>query len=73
MKNLYIFLFLQCCFCSNNILAQHAFGEIQGIVTDAQTSEALPFAEVIIEENGEIIEVQTDFDGYFAVNGLLLV
>ncbi|MGB1242753.1 MAG: carboxypeptidase-like regulatory domain-containing protein [Chitinophagales bacterium] len=70
MKNLYAHLFIHFFFASNLAFAQYPFGEINGFVRAANTGEMLSFVEVIIEGNGEIIEIETDFDGYFAVNGL---
>ncbi len=69
MKNLYLLLFLQCCFVSN-IYAQYPFGEINGTVTDAESGETIPFVNLTIEGNGTIVETITDFSGSYSVKGL---
>lgn len=46
-----------------NCLAQDA--TVKGTVTDAETSEPLPFVNVSLDINGEIKGAQTDFDGNF--------
>jgi hypothetical protein len=52
---------------SAGLFAQSA-GTLNGKVTDASTGEPIPFANVSIEENGNIITGgMTDFDGNFSI------
>ncbi|MGB1242857.1 MAG: carboxypeptidase regulatory-like domain-containing protein, partial [Chitinophagales bacterium] len=64
---LYLFLFLQC-LTPFNIHAQT--GEIQGKVTDAETGETMPFVNVSININGNLIGTSTDFDGIYSLNSV---
>lgn len=45
-------------------------GEIQGKVTDSQTGEALPFANVSIDIEGKLVGAVTDFDGIYSIPSL---
>ncbi|MGB0929698.1 MAG: carboxypeptidase regulatory-like domain-containing protein [Chitinophagales bacterium] len=45
-------------------------GEIQGAVTDAETGETMPFVNVSINVNGNLIGTSTDFDGIYSLNSL---
>ncbi len=46
-------------------------GEISGKVTDAETQETLPFANVALKRNGIMLHgVATDLDGFYTFNGL---
>lgn len=47
-------------------LAQQS-GEIQGKVTDNDTGEPIPFANVSITVNGTLQGAQTDFDGFYSI------
>lgn len=52
---------------SAGVYAQSA-GTLSGKVTDAATGEPIPFANVTIEENGNIVTGgMTDFDGNFSI------
>ncbi|HPL04230.1 MAG TPA: carboxypeptidase regulatory-like domain-containing protein [Bacteroidales bacterium] len=52
---------------SAGVYAQSA-GTLSGRVTDAATGEPIPFANVTIEENGNIVTGgMTDFDGNFSI------
>jgi len=42
-------------------------GEIQGKVTDSDSGEGLPFANVTIKVAGALVGAQTDFDGYYSI------
>lgn len=42
-------------------------GEIQGKVTDSDSGEGLPFANVTIKVSGTLTGAQTDFDGYYSI------
>ncbi len=42
-------------------------GEIQGKVTDTDSGEGLPFANVAIKVGGVTTGAQTDFDGYYSI------
>ena len=42
-------------------------GEIQGKVSDADSGEGLPFANVTIKIAGSVTGAQTDFDGYYSI------
>ncbi|MGB1242856.1 MAG: carboxypeptidase-like regulatory domain-containing protein [Chitinophagales bacterium] len=45
-------------------------GEIQGKVTNAKTGETMPFVNVSIDVNGNLINTTTDFDGIYSLNSL---
>ncbi len=72
MKKLlfYIFCFVIQIYLSLNIFGHPptAYGEIQGKVTDADTGEALPFANVSIEIAGKTMGTTTDFDGIYSLS-----
>lgn len=42
-------------------------GELQGKVTDADTGEGIPFANVAMTINGSLQGAQTDFDGFYSI------
>lgn len=45
---------------------------VKGKVTDAETREAIPFANIILEQNGKIINGATsDFDGNYVIKPLM--
>ena len=47
----------------------YAQGTLNGTITDASTGEPIPFANVTIEENGNVVTVgMTDFDGNYSIN-----
>ena len=69
MKPTFRFFFLLLLFCLS-IVAQAQTGEIQGIVTDAQTGYPIAFAHVTIKSNSFLIETQTDSGGYYAIKGI---
>lgn len=58
------------------IIVQFAFGQsgsIQGVVIDNETNEPLMFATVAIIQNGKLIRgVQTDFDGKYQFDSLIV-
>lgn len=62
-KVLYFIAFL----ALSTSLALAQSGEIQGKVTDAKTSEGVPFANVAVEINGTLRGAQTDFDGFYSI------
>ncbi len=45
-------------------------GEIQGKVTDADTGEGIPFANVSLSVNGTLVGAQTDFEGFYTIKPL---
>mgnify|MGYP001458405192 FL=1 len=54
-------------FISAGLFAQSA-GTLNGKVTDAATGEPVPFANVSVEENGNVVTGgMTDFDGNFSI------
>jgi len=53
------FIFYTCAYAQS--------GEIQGKVSDADTGEGLPFANVTIKVAGTTVGGQTDFDGYYSI------
>lgn len=55
---------------SIGLFAQSTFGEIKGKVFDKDTKEPLPFANVYVKSNGDIVGAQTDFDGKFTLKPL---
>ena len=45
--------------------------DIHGLVTDAKTGELLPFVNIVIEKDNEMITgTHTNFDGYYQLSGL---
>ncbi len=54
--------------CAFSILAQSGQGSIQGVITDDETGEPIPFANVALK-NGEsiIMGATTDFDGKYTL------
>ncbi len=69
MKKIYLLLFLQLCF-SSSISAQESFGSISGIVTDAETGEAIPFVNVSLDVGGNTVGTATDFDGVYEIDSI---
>lgn len=68
MKNIYLFVILQCCILSS-LYAQT--GEIQGKVTDAETGETMPFVNVVINKADiPLVGTSTDFDGIYSLNSV---
>ena len=63
------FLFL-IMFLFSPILAFAQTGEIQGKVTDGDTGEPIPFANVSLTVNGTLQGAQTDFDGVYSIKPL---
>jgi len=50
---------------------QAGFGSVQGVVTDGQSGDPLPFAVVVVFQNGiQKGNAQTDFDGKFQISSL---
>lgn len=47
------------------IQAQTDFGDIQGKVTDAETGETVPFVDVRINVDGNLVGTTTDFEGVY--------
>jgi uncharacterized protein YfaS (alpha-2-macroglobulin family) len=46
----------------------YAQGTLNGSITDAATGEPIPFANVTIEENNNIVTGgTTDFDGHYSI------
>lgn len=65
MKNILLFLML---FLTVQTFAQPT---VRGSVTDDETGELLPFANVVIYKNGELLTgAQTDFDGNFEMKNI---
>lgn len=53
-------------FASGSLFAQN--GAIKGKILDAETGEAIPFANIVVEQNGnQIGGGVSDFDGYYTV------
>ncbi|MGB1204540.1 MAG: TonB-dependent receptor domain-containing protein [Chitinophagales bacterium] len=61
------FILLIFTFLLSSTAAFAQMGEIQGKVTDSQTGEAVPFANVAITINGTLAGAQTDFDGFYSI------
>lgn len=61
-----LLLFFLPLLCASFAHAQ--IGEIQGKVTDAETGEALPFANVSIDISGTLVGTTTDFDGVYSIS-----
>ena len=56
-------------FTSSSIFAQS--GSLEGKITDKNTGETVPFANVVAERNGnQIAGVTTDFDGNYTIKPL---
>ena len=67
-RNLYLLLLLW--LWAGSLAAQTTTGEIKGRVTDAETGEELPFANVqLLQGNTQVDGVQTDLDGYYKFSG----
>lgn len=61
-----IFFILAVAIISTNVFAQS--GTLQGKVVDASNGEAIAFANVSIESNGQVVTGgMTDFDGKFVI------
>lgn len=52
---------------SIGLFAQSTFGEIKGKVFDKETNEPVPFANVYVMANGNMVGAQTDFDGKYTL------
>lgn len=68
MKQFYLFIvgFLV---MSSSALAQP--GSLKGKITDKNTGEPVPFANVVAEKNGNLVSgVTTDFDGNYTIKPL---
>ncbi|HRI27015.1 MAG TPA: carboxypeptidase-like regulatory domain-containing protein [Chitinophagales bacterium] len=65
----FLFLFAFLLIGSVAAIAQQS-GEIQGKVTDKDTGEPIPFANVSLVVNGTMQGAQTDFDGFYSVKPL---
>jgi outer membrane receptor protein involved in Fe transport len=67
MRKIYLLIFL----LSSLVITtygQMGSGELRGKVTDNSTKEGVPFAVVVMEQNGiQIASVQTDFDGNYSI------
>lgn len=48
----------------------NGLGDIQGVITDANTGEPLPFVSVMASGNNTQLGTQTDFDGYYSIRPL---
>lgn len=47
-------------------------GSLEGIISDSETGELLPFATVVLSQNGkQVCGTTTDFDGVYRFNSLL--
>ncbi len=55
---------------SFGLFAQSTFGEIKGKVFDKETEEPVPFANVYVMANGNMVGAQTDFNGKFTLKPL---
>jgi len=65
------FLFLLAFFLFGSVLAfAQQSGEIQGKVTDKDTGEPIPFANVSLVVNGTMQGAQSDFDGFYSIKPL---
>ncbi len=53
------------------LLANAQSGEIQGKIIDEQTGEAIPFANIVVQQDGsQIMGGLTDFDGFYSLKPL---
>ena len=69
MFNKLQFLIVSLIFISSSILAQS--GSLEGKITDKNTGETVPFANVVAERNGnQVAGVTTDFDGNYTIKPL---
>ncbi len=67
MKNLLPLLILLL-IIAGNTRAQNSFGEIRGQVNDSTTRQPVPFANVVVLNDGRVITgATTDLDGYFSI------
>jgi outer membrane receptor protein involved in Fe transport len=58
-------------FSISNMYAQTGTSELRGKVTDPATKEPIPFAAVIVEQNGvQVAGTKTDFDGNYSIKPL---
>lgn len=65
------FLFLLAFFfISSGLAFAQQSGEIQGKVTDKDTGEPIPFANVSLVVNGTMQGAQSDFDGFYSIKPL---
>tara|TARA_A100001388_G_scaffold277506_1_gene269049 strand:- start:1377 stop:5039 length:3663 start_codon:yes stop_codon:yes gene_type:complete len=69
MFNKLYLLLLSLIFISSSVFAQS--GSLEGKITDKNTGETVPFANVVAERNGnQIAGVTTDFDGNYTIKPL---
>lgn len=52
-------------FALQSTIIHAQIGEIQGVVTDAETGETIPFVNVAIDIGGNLVGATTDFDGIY--------
>lgn len=59
-------------FASISLMAQQRPGSLRGTVTDAQSGESIPVANIIVLDNSgaHVAGTSTDFDGKYAINPL---
>lgn len=65
-----IFFNLFVLFTSIQAQIQTDFGAISGTVTDVETGETLPFVNVAIGIDGELVGATTDFDGIYLIDSI---
>jgi hypothetical protein len=71
MLRKYYLLFASILFLGSYSHAQTGTGTIRGAITDKDTKEPIPFANVILFRNGnQIGGAKTDFDGKFQINSI---
>jgi hypothetical protein len=71
MLRKYYFLLVSILFIGSYAQAQTGVGTIRGVVTDKDTKEPIPFANVVLYRNGaQVGGAKTDFDGKFQINSI---
>lgn len=71
MLRKYYFLLASVLFIGSYSLAQTGVGTIRGAISDKDSKEPIPFANVILYRNGaQVGGAKTDFDGKFQINSI---
>jgi hypothetical protein len=71
MLRKYYLLLASILFLGSYSLAQTGVGTIRGAITDKNTKEPIPFANVVLYRNGnQVGGAKTDFDGKFQINSI---
>ncbi len=71
MLRKYYFMLASILFVGSYALAQTGVGTIRGVISDKETKEPIPFANVVLYRNGaQVGGAKTDFEGKFQINSI---